>query len=118
RPPGGAARHMNDLRVLRDRQTVATNGLDNSTRDGLHYGSAAMCVATRLVTTYPTTPTQFYACSPALLGGLEAEGNAPTFTADGSTVIYALNLGAAIPPLGAKLVIHATGGRWCFRYDG
>jgi hypothetical protein len=109
---------VNDLRILRDRQTVAANGRERAARNGLHFGSAALCVVSTRVTTYPTTAATYYACNPELLGGSEAEGAAPTFARDGATVIYALNVGTAIPPEGTKLVIHATGGRWCFRYDG
>ena len=82
------------------------------------YGSAAMCVITTTVTTYPVAAGNFYACNPEILTGSEAEGAAPTFTADTTTIVYAFNLGTAIPPNGTKLVIHAAGGRWVFRYDG
>ena len=108
---------MNDLRILRDRQTAASDLLDRSTGQD-PYGSAAMCVVTTTVTAYPTSAPEFYACNPELLTSSEAEGATPTFTADTATVIYALNLGTAIPPNGTKLVIHAVGGRWAFRYDG
>ena len=104
---------MNDFRILRDRQTAASDRLDRSTGQD-PYGSAAMCVITTTVTTYPVSAAEFYACNPELLTGSEAEGATPTFTADIATIIYALNLGTAIPPNGTKLVIHGTGGRWCF----
>ena len=67
-----------------------------------------MCVITTTVTTYPTSAAEFYACNPELLTGSETEGATPTFTADTATVVYALNLGTAIPPNGTKLVIHAS----------
>ncbi len=108
---------MNDLRILRDRLAVAQSSLDRADSNGA-YGSAAMCVITTTVTTYPTTAARFYACNPELLTGSEAEGATPTFTADTATVVYALNLGTAIPPNGTKLVVHAVGGRWSFRFDG
>jgi hypothetical protein len=108
---------MNDLRILRDRQTAASDLLDRSTGES-QYGSAAMCVITTTVTSYPTAAAEFYACNPELLTGSEAEGASPTFTADTATVIYALNVGSAVPPNGTKLVVHSAGGRWCFRYDG
>jgi hypothetical protein len=109
---------MNDLRILRDRQTAASNSLDRSEAAADPYGSAAMCVITTTVTTYPTVAAEFYACNPNLLTGSEAEGATPTFTADTNTIVYALNLGTAVPPNGTNLVVHAAGGRWCFRYDG
>jgi hypothetical protein len=108
---------MNDLRILRDRQTAASTALDRAGGQDT-YATAAMVVITTTVTTYPTSAAEFYACNPELLTGSEAEGATPTFTSDTSTVLYALNLGTAIPPNGTKLVLHSVGGRWCFRYDG
>ncbi len=108
---------MNDLRILRDRQTAAETALDRSGGGGT-FGSAALCVITTMVSSYPTSAGAFYACNPELLYGAETEGGAPTFTADTATVIYAFNLGSVIPPSGTIIVIHAAGGRWCFRYDG
>jgi len=108
----------NDLRVQRDRQTAASAGSDNSAGRQDPYGSAALCVITTTVTTYPVAAGAFYACNPELLTGAETEGAAATFTADTDTVIYAFNVGTAIPPSGTKIVIHAAGGRWVFRYDG
>jgi hypothetical protein len=109
---------MNDLRILRDRQAAAENALDRSAAAGDQFGSAAMCAITTTVATYPTTAAAFYACNPELLTGAETEGAAATFTADTATVVYALNLGTAIPPSGTKIVAHSAGGRWTFRYDG
>jgi hypothetical protein len=109
---------MNDLRILRDRQTAASAALDGSRADADPYGSAAMCVITTMVLTYPTAASSFFACNPELLNGSESERAEPTFTPDTATVIYAVNLGTVIPPHGTKVVIHAVGGRWCFRYDG
>ena len=109
---------MNDLRILRDRQAAASDSLDRQAAAADPYGSAAMCVLTTTVTTYPTTANTFYACNPELLTGSEDEGATPTFTPDTATIIYALNLGTVIPPNGTKLVIHSAGGRWTFRYDG
>src|SRR5262245_45344196 len=109
---------MNDLRILRDRQAAQQCALNRFESTADLYGSAAICVVTATVTTYPTVAARFYACNPELLIGSEAEGASPTFTADSSTVIYALNVGTAIPPNGTKLVIHSVSGRWTFRYDG
>jgi hypothetical protein len=102
---------------MRERQTVANNALDRSAAADPH-GSAAQCVITTTFASYPVAAGNFYACNPEILTGSEAEGAVPTFTADTATVVYAFNLGSAIPPSGTKLVIHAVGGRWCFRYDG
>jgi hypothetical protein len=75
-------------------------------------------VITTTVTTYPVAASAYYACNPELLTGPETEGAAATFTADTATIMYAFNVGTAIPPNGTKLVIHGAGGRFCFRYDG
>jgi hypothetical protein len=108
---------MNDLRVMRERQLVASAVLDRSAGQD-PYGSAAMCVITTTFATYPTSAAEFYACNPELLTGAETEGAAATFTADTAMVIYAVNIGTVVPPNGTKVVIHAAGGRWVFRYDG
>ena len=108
---------MNDLRVMRERQLIAAANADRSARRD-PYGSAAMCIITTTVTTYPTVAGAFYACNPELLTGAETEGAAATFTVDTNTVLFAVNVGTAIPPNGTKLVIHGAGGRYCFRYDG
>jgi hypothetical protein len=108
---------MNDLRVIRERQLVAAASADRSARTD-PYGSAALCVITTTVTSYPVAASAFYACNPELLTGPETEGAAATFTADTATVVFAVNVGTAIPPNGTKLVIHGAGGRWVFRYDG
>jgi hypothetical protein len=108
---------MNDLRVMRERQSAAADALDRAAA-GDPYGSAALCCTTTTVDTYPTSAARFYGCNPNLIYGDETEGATPSFSADGATVLYALNLGTAIPPSGTTVVVHSVGGRWCFRYDG
>jgi hypothetical protein len=108
---------VNDLRVMRERQLEAGDALDRLP-DLDVYGSAAVCAITTTVTTYPTAAAEFFACNPELVTGTETEGGAATFTVDASTVIYGLNVGTAIPPNGTKVILHAIGGRWAFRYDG
>jgi hypothetical protein len=108
---------VSELRVIRERLLIASDALDRSS-DQDDFGSAALCVITTTVATYPTTAATFYGCNPEVITGTETEGGAATFTADTATVIYALNVGSAIPPSGTKLVCHAVGGRWIFRFDG
>ncbi len=108
---------MNDLRVMRKRQLAAETALDRL-GTAADYGSAALCCITTTVTSYPTSAAEFYACNPELITGSVAEGATPTFTPDTATVLYALNLGTAIPPNGTILVVHSAGGRWVFRFDG
>jgi hypothetical protein len=107
---------MSDLRVMRERQLAASSALDRS-GDVAPYGSAALCVVTKTVTTYPTSAAEFFACTPQQIVGSVAEGASPTFIPNSSTV-YALNVGTQIPPSGTNIVIHSVGGRWVFRYDG
>jgi len=108
----------NSLRVMRDRQAAAEDVLDAVASLESRHGSAAMLAVTTTVSSYPTSATSFYACNPQFLTGDDTEGATPTFESDSATVVYAYNMGSAIPPNGTKIVIHATGGRWCFRYDG
>ena len=108
---------MNDLRIMRERQLAAETALD-LLGAGADNGAASLCAITTTVTTYPTSAAEFYACNPELITGSVAEGATPTFTADTATVLYALNLGTAIPPNGTIIVVHSAGGRWTFRYDG
>ena len=37
---------------------------------------------------------------------------------DTTQVVFALNVGTVIPPVGTRIVANAIGGRWVFRYDG
>jgi hypothetical protein len=108
---------VSELRVIRERLSIASDALDRSSSQD-DYGSAALCVITTTVTTYPTTAATFYGCNPEVITGTETEGATATFTADATTVIYCLNCGTAIPPSGTKVVAHAILGRWIFRYDG
>ena len=66
--------------------------------------------------TYPTDAARTYALTPQDLDGDETEGATATFVA-GTGTFYAYNLGGSIPPVGSKVVVHAVGGRWCFRWD-
>jgi hypothetical protein len=109
---------MNDLRVLRDRQTAAADRLDTVGDSDDPHGSAALFAITTTFSSYPITPTAYYALHPQIITGVETEGGSPTVTPDLGTFIYALNLGTQIPPVNTQIVIHSAGGRWVFRYDG
>jgi hypothetical protein len=79
--------------------------------------SPSMLLKTTTATTYPTAAGLAYACVPSRAGGTEAEGSTPTF-ADGTRILYAINLGGAIPPAGTRVIATSVaGGRWVFRYD-
>jgi hypothetical protein len=81
-------------------------------------GTVAILAQTMLVAQYPTVAGAFYACAPLQVDGPETEGSAATFATFASRTIYALNLGTQVPPLGTKIIAHACGGRWAFRFDG
>jgi|GEM_PF-2080769 len=107
---------MPDARLLRDRQEAAlaaTSRLASAAEEG----SAAILVQTKAETSYPTTPSAFYACSPVSIDGPETEGAAVSFRTDSSRSLFVYNLGTAIPPVGSKLIAHSCGGRWVVRFD-
>jgi hypothetical protein len=81
-------------------------------------GSLAQLLTTVEITTYPTTAGAFYAGNPTYVNGTETEGGLASYSPDPSQVIYAYNLGTQVPPAGTRVVAHAVGGRWVFRYDG
>ncbi|QEH38637.1 hypothetical protein OJF2_72430 [Aquisphaera giovannonii] len=108
---------MIDGRILRDRQ-ADTLALVDKLSAPPQVGSVAVLAQTKAVATYPGVASAFFACAPIEVDGPETEGAAATFTADASRTIYALNLGTRLPPLGTKVILHACGGRWTFRFDG
>ncbi|OJW18801.1 MAG: hypothetical protein BGO49_17410 [Planctomycetales bacterium 71-10] len=108
---------MSDARVMRGRQEDAASAVRRQTSAGLH-GSEAVLVQTMARGNYPTIASAFYACTPLRIDGPETEGASATFSVDSSRTIMALNLGSKSPPVGTKLIIHSSGGRWAFRYDG
>ena len=68
-----------------------------------------MCCITTTVTTYPTSAGRFYACNPEVITGPRIGSATPTFTADTATIVYWVNLGTAIPPIGTIMVVHRWG---------
>src|SRR5262245_15067142 len=108
---------MNDLRILRDRQRSGQAGFDTSLGDLSPFGSAAILGLTFQENAYPTNASQLFAFHPVEFDGDETEGASATPVADTETTFYAYNLGGEIPPEGTKIVCHAVGGRWVFRYD-
>ena len=108
---------MSEARVMRIRQEDATSAARRLTSAGL-YGSEAVLVQTTARGNYPKAASAFYACTPLRIDGPETEGAGAAFSVDPSRTIMALNLGSKSPPVGTKLIIHSSGGRWAFRYDG
>lgn len=107
---------MSELRTQRERQAALDESFDRSDAPPTDC-SAATLLTTTTVGTYPTSASAFYACFANDVGGVETEGTAATYST-GTAIVYALNIGSAVPPSGTKVVAHAVGGRWVFRWDG
>ena len=106
---------MSDLRILRDRVSDVNDRIDRMGDD--RYGSAAIVGTTTTITTYPTSGAAYYGIAVGNITSPEIEGQPGTVTTIGTTIL-ALNLGTQVPPVGTKVICHAAGGRWEFRYDG
>lgn len=107
---------FDDPRLFRERHQDLEGNVDRVASSGPD-ASQAVLVTTTTVTTYPTVAGSFYACNETEIGGHEIEGQAASYTPDTNGIIYALNIGTSVPPIGTRLVAHNVGGRWCFRYD-
>jgi hypothetical protein len=105
-----------ELRILRDRLAAMDDAFDNSQGGGETYGSAALLA--QVSTTGQTNPQVFFALVPLDVDGTETEGSPATYVPQTGTTVYGLNLGSQVPPQGTNVVLHAVGGRFCFRYDG
>jgi hypothetical protein len=108
---------VSDSRTERERQKALSGVLDRVVPFAAD-GSTALLVTTTTVTVYPTTAGAFYASNPTEIDGSEVEGGAAAYTPDASQVVYVLNVGSQVPPVGTRVVAHAVGGRWVCRYDG
>jgi hypothetical protein len=106
-----------DSRIERERQKALSGVVDRVAPFSAN-GSAALLVTTTTVSSYPTSAASFFASNPTEIDGSEVEGGAASYTADATQVVYVLNVGTQIPPIGTRVVAHAVGGRWVFRYDG
>lgn len=72
---------------------------------------------TTTVGTYPTAAQSYYAFALMVFGGPEVEATTPTSSVTGN-IVYAFNLGSAIPPPDTQAVAALKNGRWTFRFDG
>jgi hypothetical protein len=106
-----------DNRVERERQNALSRVIDRLASFAAD-GSTALLVTTTTVTTYPSTASSFYASNPTEIDGSEVEGGAASYTVDTTQVVYVINVGTQVPPVGTRVVAHAVAGRWVFRYDG
>jgi hypothetical protein len=112
---------MNDARILRDRQAIATRELDCATGSLPPVAGQSILAVTYQYLAYPNVPNVFYAVHLTEVDGTETEGGAATYvqpTALRVWPIYALNLGTAVPPQGTEVICSYVGGRLCFRFDG
>jgi hypothetical protein len=104
-------------RIERERHQDLSNVIDRLDSVGPN-GGAVVLVTTTIVSSYPTTAGAFYAANPTEIDGNEIEGGAANYAADTTQVIYVLNQGTQVPPVGTRVIAHGAGGRWVFRYDG
>jgi hypothetical protein len=104
-------------RIERERQQDLSNVVDRLDVFGPDGGTVVL-VTTTTVSSYPTIAGAFYASNPTEIDGSEIEGAAATYTADPTRLIYVLNQGTQVPPVGTQVIAHGAGGRWVFRYDG
>jgi hypothetical protein len=107
---------LNDARTQRDRAAALDAVVDRMQSPPGDCNAAALFTTTTQVT-YPTTATAFFAVLLTDVGSPEVEGGSATYTT-GTAIFQALNIGTAVPPSGTLVIAHATGGRWCFRFDG
>jgi hypothetical protein len=108
---------MNDLRTQRERHAALDDSVDNA-EDNAADCAAAMVCTTTMVAAYPAAAASFFAVNPTDVGSPEIEGGPATYTANTTQVSYVLNVGTQVPPVGTRVVAHAVGGRWVFRFDG
>ena len=107
---------QDEAKRLRIRDVNLVDGVSQLGRDP-SLGMPCLVGSTKKLTSYPTSAQSYYACSPLTVLGLEVEGGAGTLTL-GTSTFFALNLGSAVPPIGANLVATFVDHRWVFRYDG
>jgi hypothetical protein len=108
---------MSSTRILRDRLAGSIAAMDRAGGTD-EEGGPTILAQTATLETYPTSPSSFFACRPILVDGHEVEGGAASFTVDPARIVFAFNLGTAVPPSGTMIIVNGCGGRWVFRYDG
>jgi hypothetical protein len=107
---------LDDAKRLRVREAALADAASRVGRD-FSPGVPSLVAQTKAISSYPTVAQRFYACSPLTVLGPEVEGGPGTMAA-GTSTFHALNLGSAVPPLGANVVVTFVDNRWVFRYDG
>lgn len=105
-----------DARIDRDRLDDLGDDIDRAVGDQAD-GTAVVVARTFAETSYPTTANVRFACMIQDVGGTETEGSSGSLS-DTGAILYPLNLGTAIPPVGTAVIVVQNGDRWSFRYDG
>lgn len=77
----------------------------------------AVIAVTATLSSYPSSPSAAYYCLTQQIDADDTEGATASYTADGGE-LFAINVGSVVPPAGTRIIPHAVGGRWLFRYDG
>jgi hypothetical protein len=105
-----------DPRTLRNRLASARETADSSVELTPPQGAAAVLAETVDDGDYPTAADRLYAVEALEADGDDVEGAEATFTASALS-FHAFNLGTEVPPEGTRVVCHAVGGHYVFRYD-
>ena len=100
-------------RIERERHQDLSDVVDRQDVFGPDCGAVVLATTTTL-SAYPTTAGAFYAANPTEIDGDETEGAVATYTADSSQVIYILNQGTQVPPIGTRVIAHCEGAGGCF----
>lgn len=79
-------------------------------------GASMLCVTTSLGS-YPTMSPAAFAVVPEECDAEDDEGAAATYTDNTDSTFFAINLGTNVPPQGSRIIVHAVGGRWLFRWS-
>lgn len=105
------------FRTLRGRQAEAEAGRDGRRGESVTQGPALL-VEVFAEATVPTATGKYFACHPVVLGGVEAEGETPSFAADAAQALYVAVLGGTAPEAGDRLLARLVGGRWLAESGG
>ena len=104
-----------DVKRLRIRDTTLDNDLKRSESD-LAWGTPCLLARTTSLSAYPTKPESYFACQPLTVLGSEVEGSQALISVN-TGVLFALNLGSTLPPVGIQILLTFVSDRWVFHYD-
>lgn len=104
-----------ELTQLRRRIETLEAAIERVKPSSIDNGAACRLVETTTKAAYPTAAAAWYYCKVLRPGGTPVEGGAGTVTDTGKR-LYALNVGAKIPPSGTKLLAHYDGTAWLIAY--